>query len=371
MEGKCGKVVCDEFGIQHNKCNSMTFFTTVSARSLAELCDTLASPSLNAPVNLKINSVKRYSRPMFKDQTDPEQCNVLDDFEFCHVPECMDYCEEEVGSASVQFANLISNHESNALAQEFDPPEGQEEFVKDLSGSSEPLVANAQASAEVLALGYEYSGDSLAESMAPASDSVSMCGCRSVPLSLEMSHSLGRSSEISRFLRSNSLSLPDSIRMNYRSFDNLWHHVTHLGSSEVSRTVSFGLSCDSNLWKFYFVVKQNDKQTKLMLDLPHEIICFSGRMSFVIEVYFKSIAASVAAKDKGKSFDVITPKRLGVKSAISEADAYANGIFVPNLVYYDGLGLFVDDFWERSPLRIQINSRSTSPSTLMTLEGIV
>lgn len=369
VEGECGEVTCDEFGVEHRNCNRMTFITTVSARSLSELCDTLANPSLNAPVATKISSIKRYSRPMYRDQIEPGQCNVLEDFEFCHIPECADYCVDNPGSSSTLFSNLIFSQEPADHVHEGELQE-PDDVVLAMSDPSEPLVATAEAAAEVVVLGYEYFGDPSANEMEPDASLVNMCGCESIPQSLEISHSLGRSSEISRFLKSNSLSLPDSLRLGHRSSDSFWHSVVHLNSAKASRTIFFGLSCASNLWRFYLVAKQNDVQTKILLDMPPEIICPLGRMSFGIEMYFKKMPATVST-GSGRSVQVRTPKRSVPLGAESAADAYVNGIFVPNIVYYDGLDLFVDAFWERSPFKIKVNSTSTSPSTFMSLDGIV
>jgi len=369
VEGECGEVTCDEFGIEHRNCNRMTFVTTVSARSLAELCDTLANPSLNAPVGTKISSIKRYSRPMYRDQIEPGQCNVLGDLEFCQIPECMDYCVDNPGSSSSLFSNLIFSHEPTEQAHESEPQE-PDGAISALFDPSEPLVTTAEAASKVVVLGYEYFGDPSANEINPDASLVSACGCESIPQSLELSHSLGRSSEISRFLKSNSLSLPDSLRLGHRSSDSLWHSAVHLNSAKASRTILLGLSCSSNLWRFYLVAKQNDVQTKILLDMPPEIICPLGRMSFGIDIYFKKMPAAVSL-GRGKSIQVRTPKRSAPMAAESAADAYVNGIFIPNVVYYDGLDLFVDAFWERSPLKIKVNSTSTSPSSLMSLEGIV
>jgi hypothetical protein len=94
VEGVCGTMGCDEYGVAYDQCNKMTFFTVVPARNISELCDQLRSPTINPPVRTRISSIKRYSRPLVK-STDPNQCNVLDEQDFCHVPECFDYCVDE------------------------------------------------------------------------------------------------------------------------------------------------------------------------------------------------------------------------------------------------------------------------------------
>jgi len=103
VQGLCGKMECDEFGVSYPNCKSMTFFTVVPARNISELCEVLSSPKINAPVNLRISSVHRHSRPVFKDLIIDEECNVLEEEEICHIPECLDYCVEENAIERVKF----------------------------------------------------------------------------------------------------------------------------------------------------------------------------------------------------------------------------------------------------------------------------
>lgn len=91
VEGVCDQPTCDNMGVVSN-CPQMTLITTVAARSLPELCEILATPSINAPLVTKINTVMRYGRPVFKRDIQTGDCNTLQDVEFCQIPECMDYC---------------------------------------------------------------------------------------------------------------------------------------------------------------------------------------------------------------------------------------------------------------------------------------
>jgi hypothetical protein len=77
-----------------NTCK-MIFFTIVPAKNIAGLCDQLQSPAINPPVNMRISSIKRYSRPVTKSISNPDQCNILEEKDFCHVPECSFYCIDE------------------------------------------------------------------------------------------------------------------------------------------------------------------------------------------------------------------------------------------------------------------------------------
>lgn len=95
VEGECGKVNCENSGIDADQCNNVTFVTVVSARNVSEVCEILKSPRLNPPVNLRIAFIRRFSRPVLKGSVPDDLCNTLQDQEFCQIPECLDYCIDE------------------------------------------------------------------------------------------------------------------------------------------------------------------------------------------------------------------------------------------------------------------------------------
>jgi hypothetical protein len=95
VQGVCGSITCDDHGVSYDECEKMTFFTVVPARNIAGLCDQLQSPTINPPVNMRISSIKRYSRPVIKTFSNSDQCNILEEKDFCHVPECSSYCIDE------------------------------------------------------------------------------------------------------------------------------------------------------------------------------------------------------------------------------------------------------------------------------------
>jgi len=95
VQGVCGSITCDDFGVSYDECKKMTFFTVVPARNIAGLCEQLQSPTINPPVNMRISSIKRYSRPVIKTFSNSDQCNILEEKDFCHVPECSSYCIDE------------------------------------------------------------------------------------------------------------------------------------------------------------------------------------------------------------------------------------------------------------------------------------
>jgi hypothetical protein len=320
VESECGEVTCDEFGVERRDCNSMTIVNTVSARSVAELCDTLANPRTNAPLVARISSIRRYGRPMFRDQIQPNQCNTLDEVEFCHIPECLDYCVDPAPAA--------------------------------------PFLASLEDE------GFE---EVAAEDLLPETSLISVCGCDRSSASMPLGHSLGRSKELSRFVRSGGLSLPASFNLIYREEDSTWSHTAHLRSSSSSWTMRISLGCQPNLWTFALSVFGEGRQTRLVFDAPSELICAAGRPAALVQCYFDS---PIQSPSRGRSFQVVDPPRRPVPVAVDRAEVFVDGIFVPFTVYYDGLGIFKDSFWRSSPLEFDINPISRGRTRTVTLEGI-
>lgn len=91
VESVCEEPICENGALQY-PCPKMTTITTVAAPSIPDLCDILANPSVNTPLRSKILSLRRYTRPVLKIVGQPDECNVLEEVEFCQVPECEDFC---------------------------------------------------------------------------------------------------------------------------------------------------------------------------------------------------------------------------------------------------------------------------------------
>lgn len=334
IESECGSVTCDEFGIEHRDCKKMTLVTTVSARSVAELCQIISNPRTNAPVTTRISSIKRYGRPMFRDQIQPEQCNTLEEVEFCHIPECLDYCVDPSPSSSM-------------LVEE-------EIFVP----SSIVSVSESDS---------EYEGASTANDMLPDLGVVSACGCSRSALSMPVSHSLNRSSVLSRFLIGAGASLPSTLNLTYREEESSWSYSTHLRSRESIWSVILSISCQPDIWTVSLSVRGGGRRSRLIFDAPSELVCASGRPSALIQCYF---GGELAPAPLGRSFQVRFPPRPPVQMSVDSVEVFVGGIFVPYTVYYDELGLFKDSSWGTSPLEIDINPISKGRTRIMTLEGI-
>lgn len=101
VEGECTPVECETMGVQYDNCRRMTFTTVVAGRNIAEVCENMKNPIVNAPVLTRITTIKRYSRPVIRTGPNNFDCNILEDEYFCQVPECQDYCVHENVSINI------------------------------------------------------------------------------------------------------------------------------------------------------------------------------------------------------------------------------------------------------------------------------
>lgn len=119
IETECSELNCQTGSLSDNCTANMTTITTVAARNVTEVCEILnSSTSLNPPINQKITSIKRYSRPVVKSETS-DDCNILYEQEICHIPECLDYCVDEDVIFELEFKSIaidaIFNHNASGV----------------------------------------------------------------------------------------------------------------------------------------------------------------------------------------------------------------------------------------------------------------
>lgn len=161
VEGQCGELKCDVNGIVDDTCENMTFLTVVGARNLTELCFNLANPIINPKVDFKLSSIKKYSRPITRSNSD--LCNVLEEQDFCQVAECLNYCLDQdvienislsmrVIESSLDFSmsggiNLFGQVQTNKN-KFYEPFFG---FIGNFSGSSDAkLIIEGQTNPKIL-----------------------------------------------------------------------------------------------------------------------------------------------------------------------------------------------------------------------------
>jgi len=99
IEGSCLPPTCESQNIDPSDaaCGSglvsgYRFTTVVAALNVADLCEKLKRNYLNPPIKSKIESIKLYSRPVYKEVEQSDACNKLTPQSFCEIPECLQFC---------------------------------------------------------------------------------------------------------------------------------------------------------------------------------------------------------------------------------------------------------------------------------------
>lgn len=148
VQGSCGEVRCDTNGILYPDCENMTFMTVVAARNIPELCQTLSNPTLNPRVDFRLESIKKYARPVARSGSD--ECNELEEQEFCQVAECLDFCLDQDVRQGMSFSmrpiESIFNFEMSGLVR----LSGQVQTDRNKSYVPESPVVEVMGSAQAL-----------------------------------------------------------------------------------------------------------------------------------------------------------------------------------------------------------------------------
>ncbi len=179
VEGECQyPPTCDITGyeIQDPVCGSgMKYIQVIAARDLSDLCNKIAEQSLNYALKWPIVRIKRFSRPVFLDDVQAEEdlgvdhsCNISEYVEFCHIPECLNYCidQNEIVSSgvSVFIQDTFFQYQGSGvlLLEGYSQPDTNRKVVGSgeivLGGESTVLSShyNYQSSGEMILSGDNY-----------------------------------------------------------------------------------------------------------------------------------------------------------------------------------------------------------------------
>lgn len=191
------------------------------------------------------------------------------------------------------------------------------------------------------------------------------CGCSQLPLVLRLSNNFSNSSFLSNFARRSSINFSDSLFLRYSSLDSAWRSTQHfLGRGRDGLTIEdlylrYNLSCLNDFWTFYFYAKTLNRQTKdenytkFIIDIPSEIFCIDGNISNSIEL---DANMNSSQPELGESINVVQPGRtFNLESNYGVVDVFVGGIFNEIRLYYDGLGLFKNSYWENNNIQINLN----------------
>lgn len=224
----------------------------------------------------------------------------------------------------------------------------------------------AAMAATVFGMGLELLEPTAVSELTISSFSVSACGCSAIGPTIAMRHNLSRSLVFDQFLKSGGLSYPPSLPLRYRASDRIWSSVECLRGRLENWTVSASMQCQTDTWRFSLGAQSGNKQTRLVLDIPADVVCGEGYVTTSILAYFNSYSPG----GSGVRINVVTPDKSRYLSVSGEVEAFVDGIFVPQTVYYDELGLFKDSYWYSAPLEIDLDPASRNKSTIMDISWV-
>jgi hypothetical protein len=395
IEGECGEVECDTFGVQTNKCKKMTFTTVISARNLTELCENMQSPVINPPVQARITSVQRYSRTASRTAS-PLDCNIIQDVDFCQIPECLDYCvyERAVVDIPLQFIvydspfQVEGSGSASIGGSALDVVSPTRQYVSSgnavISGSADfgfeddlgLIVANFNIATSVFGFNFDFdASQQTASSLTISDSSVIACGCSAVGLSLTLRHNLSQSSLLSGFADRSGISLPSTLYLRHRSSDSSWRDVQRIVGRNISGgqeqiSLFFGLECVSNYWRFSFVARSSSSgETKILMEIPSSLLCENGNVSADI---LADIRTGNFTASNGEQIYVVTPHsiRPPIVSPTRGLDVTVGGVSSGYVVYYDNMGIFSDEYWSNFPFELRINPTTRPEMAVMNLQSI-
>jgi hypothetical protein len=206
------------------------------------------------------------------------------------------------------------------------------------------------------------------------------CGCGPLGLSILLTHNIQNSTVLSKFLTSNGLSISNQTNLRYKTQDNSWRSIQHFrgrskdGFTFEDWTVFLTFQCQSELdaWRFSFVVKSANASikeylyTKLILDIPANLICSDGDVTTNIKTFIGSKKSQVT---QGKEIYVVSPSHPTIKPS-ERTTTIVDGAFNDYSLYYDDIGLFKNSYWLYTPLEFNINPLNRAEMPTIDLQSI-
>jgi hypothetical protein len=84
--------------------------------------------------------------------------------------------------------------------------------------------------------------------------------------------------------------------------------------------------------------------------------------------YFSSFVSQVGSGERIPATNPVRSKSLKVYGKV---DSFVDGVFVPETVYYDGLGIFADSYWSYAPFELEINPPSRRGTKTVDLSWVI
>jgi len=225
-----------------------------------------------------------------------------------------------------------------------------------IGGTADLVASNLEPSEEnfgfqmnITEIDFLFGTDSEVGGLTASTDTVSVCGCTDIPLTLEFSNNIVRNNKLAQFLKRNNYSMSDRFELYYNKVNDMWQRNVHIE----------GLSADINTresWDMVFNLKcttfvggeQIDREVLLFsIHIKQKnLVTFEDFSTRVIVGYRPDLVCS--ATDFNVS--IVYDTQLNIASVSPDSQIYYNRL-------YDDLGLFKNQFWGNNPnLRVEISS---------------
>ena len=321
IEGECLPYACPPIydGSESEKNCNFSFITNIVSDSICDVCAQLSRKRFLRT----IKSIKRFSRPArtadieaFEESGVPQDCNTLEEIEFCQCFECAQYCQvvedvNETNQNDGETSDYVYVGNGRIFIRGHSPAQDKPNVIEGLTASTANILTN--------------------------------CGC-SVPSEIYFTHDFAKANRLKDFLNRNGLEIQRVVPLQYTKSDQLWYgNLSYRGkgidgSTDERWTLVFNLQCtnivDGNVdywnpyyWKFGVNVRQQNlsdnsfKDTRLQLTFSEEGPCLKGEMN--VRAFLNTRTLTVQP---------IQPPNISLGASME-----------------DKIGLFKSDYWAKHP----------------------
>lgn len=202
---------------------------------------------------------------------------------------------------------------------------------------------------DVIDIGFLFGTDVETNPLGVSGDTVTVCGCVDLPMTLTLAHNMVNRNKFSQFLARNNLVLPREIELHYNAVNELWQQNYHFKgySADLDTLESWRLTFDIKCTSFVGGA-----------DIDKEVLAFSIQVvqknlstledydTRIIIGFLPDLACSGDVLETSMVYDT----QLDVATIKPDAQIYYYRL-------YDDLDLFKNDYWTKnSKLLIQISS---------------
>lgn len=200
-----------------------------------------------------------------------------------------------------------------------------------------------------------------------ASETISKCGCLTMPMVIDLSHNLARGNIFSQFLARNNLTLANTLRLYYNEPNDSWQANHHFKgwAADANTQETWDLTCELQCTQVMGGVTVGSSVWKLAIQLFRKNLTtfddFDTRI--IVGVIPDQICGDV---DNQLDFEVQFDTQLNL--AIIEPDAT-----IYQSVIFDNIGLFRNRSWVENPnLNLRVSqSATTETQTRVDLTTVV